>query len=268
MHRTHWIDSNGVCLRYADEGTGQKTAVLLHEMGGTLDSWDKIVPFLTSQYRVVRYDMRGFGMSEKIRSGFSLEDAIQDLDGVLDGLHINGPVALIGCAVGAGISLRMAAKRSDQVQAVVAMAPATEVPPERQQAARTFPDRLQELGIRRLVTESIAPANYPQVLRDADPKAYDRFLQQQISVDPESFVATYAMLLDGKFRPYLKDIKCPTLVIAGQYDAGRSPDVVEPVANAIPQGRFQVLPSGHFMAIQTPDLVAKAILGFLEDVGF
>jgi len=57
------------------------------------------------------------------------------------------------------------------------------------------------------------------------------------------------------------------LVIGGQYDRGRPPSVVEPVARAIPGAKFKVLPTGHYAGLQTPELMAAEIAGFLDAAG-
>ena len=56
------------------------------------------------------------------------------------------------------------------------------------------------------------------------------------------------------------------LVIGGEYDRGRPPHVVEPVAKAIPGAKFKVLPTGHYAGLQTPELMVEAIEGFLGEV--
>ena len=40
----------------------------MHEMGGTLDSWDAVAPRSAENFRVLRYDQRGAGLTEKVRS--------------------------------------------------------------------------------------------------------------------------------------------------------------------------------------------------------
>ena len=62
-----WIDINGAGLRYELSGEGPKTLVLVHEMGGSLESWDQVMPMLLPGRRILRYDWRGAGMSEKAR---------------------------------------------------------------------------------------------------------------------------------------------------------------------------------------------------------
>src|ERR1700736_4178099 len=68
----NFIEANGVSLRYAVEGSG-KPVVLIHEMGGTLESWGLLSPLLASKRGVVRYDTRGAGVSEEIRGGRTVD---------------------------------------------------------------------------------------------------------------------------------------------------------------------------------------------------
>ncbi len=189
MHKVDWVQANGTWLRFAEDGTSaavaKGTVVLVHEMGGTLDSWDEVVPYLASDYRVLRYDMRGFGLSQKIFGPYTIDDAISDLVGFIDAMKVKGPLALVGAAIGGGVAMRVAAQLPERVGALVALAPATEIAPERQAGARTMPGRIAEMGIRRLVDESIAPGSYPEHLRD-DPGRFRRFQAQQSRWTPRA----------------------------------------------------------------------------------
>ena len=64
-----FIDANGVSLHYELAGARGPSVVLLHELGGTLNSWDAVAPRLAARFRVLRYDQRGAGLSEKVRTG-------------------------------------------------------------------------------------------------------------------------------------------------------------------------------------------------------
>src|SRR5712691_7631180 len=98
----NFIEANGVSLRYAVEGSG-KPIVLIHEMGGTLESWSLLAPLLAAQRRVVRYDTRGAGFSEKIRGALTIDTMTDDLMALLEGLGVKDKVALTGTAVGGAI---------------------------------------------------------------------------------------------------------------------------------------------------------------------
>ena len=79
-----WMDANGISIHYQLAGQGP-SVVLLHEMGGTLDSWDGIVPALSERFRTLRYDQRGSGLTEKVRQPITTEMLVEDLAAVLQG---------------------------------------------------------------------------------------------------------------------------------------------------------------------------------------
>ena len=57
-----FVELDGVALRYELSGEGERTLVLVHEMGGSLESWDEIAPHFAGSRRVLRYDTRGAGI--------------------------------------------------------------------------------------------------------------------------------------------------------------------------------------------------------------
>lgn len=260
-----WIEVNGVSLRYDVTGTGPTTLVLVHEMGGTLESWDQTLPALCRGRRVLRYDTRGAGQSEKIRGAVTFDIMAGDLAALLDALGIGEKVALAGCAVGAGIVLHFAARFPDRVSAVVAMAPATGVPPERRAATLERAAAMEQVGPRGLVDQGFARSYPPEVRHDAE--QYRRFRARWITNDPESFAAINRMLADATVTEELPGIRCPVLLIAGTHDPLRPPAAVEALARGMPDARFQALETGHFMATQTPGAVANAVHRFLSDIG-
>jgi len=54
-----FIELDGLALRYELSGMGDRTLVLVHEMGGSLESWDDVSPRLGESRRVLRYDTLG-----------------------------------------------------------------------------------------------------------------------------------------------------------------------------------------------------------------
>jgi pimeloyl-ACP methyl ester carboxylesterase len=124
-----WIDVNGVSLRYELAGTGAKTIVLVHEMGGSLETWDDMFPTLAKRWRVLRYDTREAGFSEKTGRVPVIGTMVDDIAALLDALEISAPVAIVGCAVGAAIAMHFAARHPQRSAALMAMSPATGVAP-------------------------------------------------------------------------------------------------------------------------------------------
>src|SRR6186997_2701941 len=159
----NFIEANGVSLRYAVQGSG-KSLVLIHEMGGTLESWGLVAPLLSTTRRIVRYDTRGAGFSEKIRGPLTIDTMTDDLIALLDGLGITEKVALGGTAVGGAIALHTAFRFPDRFAAVAVTSPATFMQPESRTAILARVDEFERNSVR-VAFESTANNGYPEELR-------------------------------------------------------------------------------------------------------
>lgn len=259
-----FMEVNGTALRYDLAGSGASTLVLIHEMGGTLESWDFVLPMLSEKRRVLRYDTRGAGLSQKVRGTLSIDTMVDDLMALLDALGIAGKVALAGVAVGGAIALSSAVRFPQRVTAVVASSPAIGIAPDRRAAVLARVERMEREGLH-AVSDSL-DSSYPTALR-GDAARFAAFRARWLGNDPASFGAIYRMLATMDLQPELSRIACPALVIAGALDGTRPPALVEPVARAIPGARYAVLETGHYAAVQTPELYARTIAEFLDTVG-
>ncbi len=83
-----FIDANGVSLHYELAGTRGPSVVLLHELGGTLNSWNAVAPRLAPRSRVLRYDQRGSGLSEKVRQEFSNDVLVGDFEALAKAIQL------------------------------------------------------------------------------------------------------------------------------------------------------------------------------------
>jgi 3-oxoadipate enol-lactonase len=256
-----FIEVNDAALRYELSGSGERAVVLIHEMGGTLESWDGVAPVLAKHRRVLRYDTRGAGLSQKVRGALSIDTMTDDLVALMDAAGFN-TAALAGVAVGGAIALHAAVRHPARVTAVVATSPAVAVSADRRAAVQARVDRIEREGMGSAVEDSFA-SGYPTELR-GDMARYATFRARWLGNDPASYATVYRMLAASDLTGELGRVACPTLVIAGRFDRTRPQAVSEPVARAIPGARYKVLESGHYMAVQTPELVANAIAEFLD----
>jgi 3-oxoadipate enol-lactonase len=262
----NWIEVNGTSLRYELSGSGPTTLVLIHEMGGTLDSWDQVLPALVNGRRVLRYDTRGAGLSEKIKGTITWDQMAGDLAVLLDALGIKGKVALAGIAVGAAIAVHSAVRYPDRVAALVLHGPAVGVGADRRQATLDRAATVEAHGMRAIVETSLANS-YPPVVRH-NPEAFAAFRARWLGNDPESFAAINRMLAAENIEHELAEVRCPALLTAGRHDTLRPPSIIEPMSRQIPGAQFLELNSGHFASIQTPGLVAQAIHSFLHAIEY
>src|SRR5436853_416330 len=99
----NFVEVNGTALRYELSGRGASTLVLIHEMGGTLESWDFVAPQFAAKRKVLRYDTRGAGLSQKVHGALTIDTMTDDLVSLMDAVGITGRVGLAGIAVGGAI---------------------------------------------------------------------------------------------------------------------------------------------------------------------
>lgn len=263
MAVVNFAEINGAACRYALDGEGARTLVLVHELGGSLDSWGGMIPLLPAGWRIVRHDLRGAGMSEKRRGTNDLDALADDVAALLDHLGIGGEVTIAGAAMGAAVAVRFATRHSARVERVVLIGPALGVPAERREAARALTDRIEVDGMRALA-ETVLPRAFPEELWSS-PEDKALAIARWLGADPEGYAANYRILVDQDLRPELAGIACSTLVLAGRHDPFGPPEAVDAGTAALRDRTFAALEGGHFMCIQSPGLVAEAISKFLAD---
>ena len=96
------IDSNGISLNYTDSGGDGRPVVLIHGWPLSGASWSEQVPaFTEAGHRVITYDRRGFGESDKPDDGYDYDTFAADLAGLIDGLDLSD-VTLVGFSMGGG----------------------------------------------------------------------------------------------------------------------------------------------------------------------
>lgn len=264
-----FIEVGSVMLRCQDMSGPAEAAgtplVLVHEMGGSLESWDGLVSLLHTHRRIVRFDLRGYGLSEKPCGSVAMSTLIADLEALLNALGIALPVTLAGSAMGAAIALSFAARHPARVTAVVALAPAADPPRTGIERILTSADEIEAGGMRPRMELAMRLA-WPSALR-SDAGLFERYRARWLGNDPSSYAAGLRMLAGMDLRARLPHVSCPVCVMAGSLDGNRTPAQLETLFSPLPQATFTTLNTGHFMAVQTPELVAPEMLRFLARHG-
>lgn len=258
-----WIEANGASLRYCLSGAGAETLVLVHEAGGCLESYEEALPALEQQFRVLRYDQRGFGFSEKARE-LSFEGVVADLAALLDALEIAGPVCLAGCAMGADFSTGFAAAHPQRVARLMLASPLSGSNAVRSRPMLERAALVEREGVRTSMAAS-HERSYPEVLRARDRERYARYQARWVCNTPASFLAQARMMSTIDLTPLYGRISAPTLVVGAQHDALRPPEMAQQVAEILPGARYVLADTGHFMNVQTPQLFADTLLEFCKN---
>jgi len=106
---------NDARIYYEIAGEG-RPFVMIH--AGVADSrqWNNEFAHFADRFRVVRYDLRRCGKSEPVDGEFS---HLQDLTALLDHLHVDAPLVLMGCSMGGGLAMDFALAQPSRVKALI-----------------------------------------------------------------------------------------------------------------------------------------------------
>ncbi|MCO5159521.1 MAG: alpha/beta hydrolase [Mesorhizobium sp.] len=254
---SRWIDANGVSLRYEFSGEGDETIVLVHEAGGSLESWDAVLPFLTHRFRVLRYDQRGFGMSERAKT-LDLGQMAADLVSLLESLGVER-AHLAGTAVGGSIALAVAAKAPLRVASVTASSPVTgsALPEAGIRGLTARADLVEREGLRPVADGSLARA-WPEDLR-GDGERFAQYRLRYLANDPQSFAALTRAFLSLDLGHLVPDIGCPATILGCTLDPIKLASECEAFAATLSDGRYVEIESCHFVALANPAEFASAV---------
>jgi pimeloyl-ACP methyl ester carboxylesterase len=254
-----WIAANGVSFHYKLEGTAGPTVIFLHEIGGSLDSWDGVAPDLAKRARVFRYDQRGFGLTEKVRQPYSIETLVDDLVGLIKALDLKPPYHIVSLAASSMQALQFHQREPTSVGSLVFCNPAPGVDPSRADALNNVAAKAEAEGIRGILPMML-DKSYPPELSDR--ATYDNYRGRYLANDPVGFALAFRMMARTNLMSLLESIHCPTLVIAGKQDFIRAVSVTEGIAKKIPGARFETIDAGHFMPTTSPGALLKLLQDF------
>jgi non-heme chloroperoxidase len=112
--------ADGVRLRVHDSGEGSPPVVLVHGWKGSHRLFDRAIARLSERTRVVAFDLRGMGESDKPRSSYDFEELSGDLGFVMQALDLHD-VTLVGWSMGCTVSLRHMERGGERVGRLVLM---------------------------------------------------------------------------------------------------------------------------------------------------
>ncbi|HEY3990768.1 MAG TPA: alpha/beta hydrolase [Acidobacteriaceae bacterium] len=184
-----------------------KTIVLLH--GLIVDDLSSYYftlanPLAAAGHDVVLYDLRGHGHSERPLTGYSLNDGIADLDGLLTSLEIHHPVHLVGNSYGGAIAIGMAVTHPERVADVTMI--------EGHYADEGFGEEMTEtLG---LVTEGIHDEKWRTWLAERGRKTM-KLARRGVSLIETTSIERDLLATVPHSRAALQALQIPILAIYG-----------------------------------------------------
>ncbi|MHB1134438.1 MAG: alpha/beta fold hydrolase [Chloroflexota bacterium] len=263
-----YVESNGLRLYYELHGAGTPLC-LVEGLGYASWMWRRQVVALAVRHRLLLYDNRDVGQSERCAAPYTARDLAGDLVGLLDALGI-ARAHLLGVSLGGYIAQEFALAYPERVWGLVLVATAAggqEMAPIPAETARLMvpdPNLPPEQRLRQAMAVAFAPG-----WTEANPELFDQFIRLRLAnpQEPEAWLrqagAGAAFAAAGPSAAPA----APTLVVHGEEDR------VLPVANALllaarlPQSELVLIPGGgHLAFIEQADLFNNIVLEFLARI--
>ncbi|HNB53748.1 MAG TPA: 3-oxoadipate enol-lactonase [Anaerolineales bacterium] len=259
-----FVTLNGTTLHYQWDGDPHGTPlVLIHSLGTDLRIWDDLIPHLDPAPRVLRFDLRGHGLSADPADELPLSVFSSDVVALLDHFGI-AQATILGLSIGGLIALDFALRYPARVNALLLSDTAAKIGTA--ELWQTRMDTLRTHGMAHLV-DAILPRWFAPDFATRHPAPYEGAHTLFVRNSVLGYTAACAALRDGDLRADVSQITVPALILCGSEDAATPPSVVQTLADALPNARFALIPdAGHTPPIEQPMRMAEAINDFLSKI--
>ena len=238
--------------------------VFAHALGADLRIWDAMLPHLPPGLRLIRYDLRGHGLSEAPAGDYWMGDLVADAAGLLDALAIRGAV-FVGLSLGGVVAQGLAAERPDLVRAVVLSNTAARIGTE-----ETWRERIATVraGGIEAIADGVLEKWFTRRFRTEQPEALALWRTLMTRTPRDGYTGCCAALAGTDLRESTAGLRLPVLAIAGSDDGSTPADLVRETAETIDGARFALIRgAGHIPCVEQPAATAAAIAGFLRQSG-
>ncbi len=256
-------DLGDVRLHYRVDGDPDGAPVVFaNSLGTDLRLWDPILPLLPAGLKLIRYDLRGHGLSSVPPGPYSMGALVRDAEKLLDLLNVRDCV-FVGLSAGGMIAQGLAVKRLDQIRGLVLSNTAAKVGTAEMWQQRI--DAVNSQGIEPLA-DGVMERWFARDFR-AKPEIslWRAMLAQQ---PPLGYVGCCAAIAGTDFYTPTSGLRLPTLGIAGSEDGATPPDLVRETIDLIPGSSFSLIrKAGHLPCVEQPEEYAALLSSFLKGIG-
>jgi (E)-2-((N-methylformamido)methylene)succinate hydrolase len=247
---------------YVLDGSGPPV-LLIHGVGARLENWDGVAAVLARDFKVVRYDLRGHGLSSKVPGPYSLDLFADDAVALLEHLGI-ACAHVAGHSLGGMIAVTLAARHPKRVDRLAVLSAA---------AGRTEEERRKVMERIALIAEGIPGDHFKNSLsrwftdefRAANAGLMEEYAARNKENDPACYAAAYSVLASGEVGPDLSRVNAPTLVVTGEHDLGSNPRMARFIHAGITGSELRILPRlRHSILIEAPLLIAGQLEVFFK----
>jgi pimeloyl-ACP methyl ester carboxylesterase len=257
---------NGITLNYRIDGPedAKETIVLINGLADDLESWGFQMPsFLKAGHRVLSFDNRGIGKSDKPAGPYSSKMLADDAKALVDQLGITN-FHLMGVSMGGMISQEYAIAYGGDLKSLTLACTYGKADAFCQQMFAMWGDLAKGLGVPFVMRDVILWAfTGPFFEERPDDAAMFNDAMAQLSMSVEAYHAQLAVIQKHDATDRLGRIKVPTMVLAGEEDILIPVRLSKRLHAAIQGAKWATVPGGHACLWETPDPFNNTFLAFI-----
>ena len=258
------IKVNGVKLYYELRGDENKPVLVLNNgiIMNAAASWVFQTKVLSAHYRLLQHDCRGQGQSDHPASPYTMEIHADDLNLLLDALHIN-KAHIAGISYGGEVAQAFSLKYPDKVSSLLLMDTVSEVGPELSLIIQNWVDALQT-GDPLVFFNATVPWNFSRDFIAGNAALLEDAKKRYALLDFPAVIRLCEAFLQVNFTLQLKKITMPTCILVGEKDLLKGMPYAEILKANIPHAEFHILKgAGHASCWERPEEFNSIVLGFL-----
>lgn len=250
----------GGALEIAEHGAG-RPLVLLHSLLTDSSAFDRVVPDLAREHRVILVNLPGFGRSSSV--GASIERIADRVAALFSTLELPRNTDLLGNGFGGFVAGMLAIRHGSRFDRLVLANTGAGFSEAGRTAFHTMANRVREHGMPGVIDIAITRL-FPQSYIDANAAIVEERRRVLLRNDPERFAQACLALADLDMREGIAGIRNPTLILVGSLDTATPPAMSQELARGIPGAAYVELPAcGHAPMIQAPEAFLGAVKPFL-----
>ena len=255
-----FIDANDVCLRYRLEGKpGAPVILFSNSLATNLFMWEPQIAALRDNFRILRYDTRGHGLSAVPPGPYTQEQLGRDILALMDGLEIRR-AHFCGLSMGGQVGIWLGANAPDRFARLMLCDTAAHI--GNPEIWNTRIATIRAGGMPAIVSGTIERWFTKRFIARA-PEAIASVRRMILETSPLGYIACCETIRDTDLTGEASRVNAPTLVISGTHDPAAPPAQGRLLASIIRGARYLEVDTAHLSNIEAAPHFTAAIRDFL-----
>jgi 3-oxoadipate enol-lactonase len=242
-------------------GDGGKTFLFINSLGTDFRIWDEVAGTLKDYGNILLYDKRGHGLSDAVTTTNGLNDFAADAAALINHLGIQKCIP-VGLSVGGMIAQLLAHRNLAKIEKLVLCDTRHKIG-----NAQIWNDRITAVKEKGLasISDAVMQRWFSGKFRKEEAikvAGYKNMLERTPAL---GYIKTCEAIRDADLTEIAKQIKIPTLCVAGSEDKSTTPEEVKNLADLIEGARYEVIEgSGHIPCVDNPAALSNLIIDFIK----